>query len=325
MSFSPKVLISVLNWNNWQATETCLEALRRQTYGNAQIVTVDNASQYAPDDFSERFPEAHLLRLRVNKGYAGGHLAAVKWATGKDFDLIWLLNNDTVPAPNALAELVKAWQQQPDALYGSVTLKADGTINYGGGTLVNNNRILDNTYNPLAGLPYETVKNELVRRPVGELNGASLLIPFHIIQQYGFIDTGYFLYCEETEYCHMLWKKNIPSFVIPESVVVHQGAVSFTFNRKLEYVRAYYRTRNQLLLDKKYGRITNKVIRKELADYTDIADFFIRHYINRWRGNTLRHTHEYYLRYFRILATFHALIGISGKYVAPEKFLCSAD
>lgn len=317
----PRVLISILNWNNWQATEACLEAVFRQTYPHRQVVVVDNASRYLPDDISERFPQVVLLRLASNRGYAGGHAASVAWAKGNSFELLWILNNDAVPQPDALAALVEAWQEYPEALYGSISLKSDGTVNYGGGSLVENNRPVDNTYNPLAGKSYEAVKHQLIRRPVGELNGASLLLPFHIIRRYGFIDTRYFLYCEETDYCHMLWEKNIPSIVIPESVVVHQGAVSFTLNHSLEYVRTYYRTRNQLLLDKKYGRITNKVIRKELADYTDIADFFIRHYINRWRGDTQQHTHEYYLRYFRILATFHALIGIRGKYVAPEKFL----
>ncbi len=321
----PKVLISVLNWNNWQATIACLEALQRQTYRNWQAVLVDNASQYVPENLLRQFPGIELIKLPSNQGYAGGHLATIRWAQKKDFDLLWILNNDAIPHPDALAALVQAWEQQPDALYGSITLKADGTINYGGGLLVQGNQIADNTYNPLGGQPYEAVKHQLVRRPVGELNGASLLIPFHIIRQHGFIDTSYFLYCEETDYCHMLWKKNIPSFVIPASVVVHQGAVSFTLNHSLEYVRTYYRTRNQLLLDKKYGRITNQVIRKELAGYTDIADFFIRHYINRWRGHTQLHTHEYYLRYFRILATFHALLGVRGKYVAPEKFLHPTD
>ncbi|MCS7020063.1 MAG: glycosyltransferase family 2 protein [Bernardetiaceae bacterium] len=322
---SPKVVISVLNWNNWQATETCLKAVRQQTYAHWQIVVVDNASKYIPKSFCRDFPEVTLLQLSKNQGYAGGHLATVRWTRKQNFDLLWILNNDAIPQPDALAALVEAWQEQPDALYGSITLQADGTINYGGGSLVLNNQIVDGSYNPLYGLPYETVKEQLVKRPVGELNGASLLIPFHIIRKYGFIDTRYFLYCEETDYCHKLWRVGIPSFVIPQSVVVHQGAVSFTLNRSLEYVRTYYRTRNQLLLDKKYRRISNKIIRKELADYLDIADFFIRHYVHQWFGRTSHHTHEYYLRYFRILATFHALVGIRGKYVAPEKFLHPTD
>jgi GT2 family glycosyltransferase len=318
----PKVLISVLNWNNWKATETCLEALRRQTYGNAQIVTVDNASQYAPDDFSERFPEAHLLRLRANKGYAGGHLAAVKWATDKNFDLIWLLNNDTVPAPNALAELVKAWRQQPDALYGSVTLKADGTINYGGGSLMKDKQVVDHTYNLHQGKPYEQIKDELHPHEVDQLNGASMLIPFKIIKRYGFIDTRFFLYGEETDYCYRMRKYDIPSIVIPSSVVMHQGAASFAMHPALEYVRIYYRTRNQLWFSKKYDNLTNKTIRRHLAGFRSIFYFFTRHYYDVLRKKCSHHNNkDYRLRYYNMLAIFHALMGVRGKCVSPEKIL----
>ena len=44
MSFAPKVLILVLNWNGWQDTIECLESVFKNAYLNYQVAVVDNNS-----------------------------------------------------------------------------------------------------------------------------------------------------------------------------------------------------------------------------------------------------------------------------------------
>ena len=42
-STSPKVSITVLNWNGLEDTLECLESLRKITYPNYEVIVVDNA------------------------------------------------------------------------------------------------------------------------------------------------------------------------------------------------------------------------------------------------------------------------------------------
>jgi GT2 family glycosyltransferase len=48
-----------------------------------------------------------LIRLPENRGFAGGNNVAIRYALRRGADWTWLLNNDTVVAPNALREMLR--------------------------------------------------------------------------------------------------------------------------------------------------------------------------------------------------------------------------
>lgn len=106
MSASPRVVVIVLNWNGRHFLDRCLRALQRQTYSNAEVVLVDNGSIDGSVAFvRERFPQVRLIVNEQNLGFAAANNQAIR-ATDSEF--VALLNNDTEPAPDWLAELVRA-------------------------------------------------------------------------------------------------------------------------------------------------------------------------------------------------------------------------
>ena len=112
MVHSPVVSVIILNWNGRRYLATCLDSLRRQTYGDFEIIVVDNGSV----DDSAEFIETHysnLVRLMVlprNRGFAGGNNVGLGEAKGR---LIALLNNDTEAHPDWLAHLVRCVEDGP--------------------------------------------------------------------------------------------------------------------------------------------------------------------------------------------------------------------
>ncbi len=107
--------VIIPNYNGKRFLETCLNALRGQTYPRelTEIIMVDDASVDDSIQFvRERYPEVKVVRLESNSGLAVGCNSGAKAATG---DLLVMLNNDTEAEAGWLAALVDAAEQHPQA------------------------------------------------------------------------------------------------------------------------------------------------------------------------------------------------------------------
>ncbi len=90
-----------------------MEALRRQTYQNFEIIVVDNGSRDGSVPFiQELYPEVKVILLPANYGYARANNIGIHKAEGS---LIFLLNNDAAPEPACLETLVKVMEANPEA------------------------------------------------------------------------------------------------------------------------------------------------------------------------------------------------------------------
>ncbi len=103
----------VPNWNGAAYLPTCLDALQRQTQADFEVVVVDNGSRDGSLDLLRRdYPEATVIALPRNLGYAGGCNVGLRQAAG---ETLCILNNDTEVDPTWLAELLAALDRHPDA------------------------------------------------------------------------------------------------------------------------------------------------------------------------------------------------------------------
>ena len=109
-----KVAAVVVAYNRRDLLLEALAAILDQSQPLDVIHVVDNASS---DDTSEmvtrEFPEVTLHTLPTNTGGAGGFHAGIAFALADDADLIWLMDDDTVPGQTALADLVAAYLNYP--------------------------------------------------------------------------------------------------------------------------------------------------------------------------------------------------------------------
>ena len=87
-----RVTIIVVNWNGEKFLKECLGALSDQSYGNREIILVDNGSSDNSVRFArENFTEVKVVALRENKGFTGGNAVGLEIAQGA---YIALVNND---------------------------------------------------------------------------------------------------------------------------------------------------------------------------------------------------------------------------------------
>lgn len=117
--------------NRVSLTRTCLGALDRQTMRGFTVVVVDDGSSDGTGDtLVKEFPSVKHLRGDGSLWWTGAMNIGVAWVLGEagPDDLVLTLNNDTVPPPDYVEGLLRAHEAAPDALIGSLLVRADDRL-----------------------------------------------------------------------------------------------------------------------------------------------------------------------------------------------------
>ncbi len=90
----------------------CLEALARQSYSRRETIVVDDGSSDGTTDLLKSYPQVKVIRLsgHAAHGFVRAANAGLAAASG---EIIMLLNNDTVPDPIWLEELISGLARNP--------------------------------------------------------------------------------------------------------------------------------------------------------------------------------------------------------------------
>jgi len=245
MAVQPLVYILLLNYRGIPQTFACLDSLRALEYSNHRIIVIDNAS---PDDSLAQLharlqanpDEFRLIESESNLGFSGGNNLAIKAVldeTSQDSDAyIWLLNNDTTVAPDALTPLVNE-AQKTGGIAGSLLLYPDGTYQQVGTRM--------NWWNGGSkGYPESAVRDGM---RVETLSGASMLIPLKAVRQAGLWDESFFLYFEDGEASLRYAQAGFPLTVSTKSRVFHEESAT-TGSKSLSTQYYYHRNRLRMLM-----------------------------------------------------------------------------
>src|SRR5215469_16397890 len=126
----PRVTAVVVTYNRRDLLLEALAAVHAQTRVPDAVIVVDNASTDGTGAaVRAQFPAVQLAELTRNTGGAGGFAYGMARALDGAADLIWLMDDDTVPEPGALEAMLAARDRylgQPPALVASRVIWTDG-------------------------------------------------------------------------------------------------------------------------------------------------------------------------------------------------------
>lgn len=226
--------IVIVSFNTCELTHQCLTQVARYSHGlQCETFVVDNASTDGSADMVAReFPWVRLIRLKKNRGFAGGNNAALRHARGR---YLLLLNSDAFLAPGVLAKTMAYMARHPGiGILGCKLTDPDGRLQPSARSLPNAlNKILHIT--GLAGrFPRSRFFGRVdyswwdhaTPRSVGWVVGAFFLIRRQAMSQIGLLDERYFLYFEEIDYCLAAHRKGWQVVFFPDAAVVHLGGQS---------------------------------------------------------------------------------------------------
>ena len=104
-----RLLVIVVTFNGMRWLERCLGSVQSSNV-EADLFVVDNNSSDGSADFvAERFPHALLVRLENNLGFARANDIGLKYALDKDYDFVYLLNQDAWVMPDTFEKLIGAF------------------------------------------------------------------------------------------------------------------------------------------------------------------------------------------------------------------------
>ena len=221
--------ITICSWNTIEDLRACLASLRAvKDEASFEVIIVDNAStdgsaQMVADEFSE----FRLFTQAENLGFTGGHNLAIAQRKGEH---ALPLNSDTIVHPGALRDLLAYLDSHPEVgILGPKLLNPDGSLQFSCRRFPNPTAALfRNT--PLGKLfPNNRFTREYLMqdwnhdepREVDWVSGAAMLVHGEVIRKIGAFDPGYFMYCEDVDWCWRTWEAGYKVMYLPSAVITH--------------------------------------------------------------------------------------------------------
>lgn len=257
-----KVCCVVVTYNRKKLLIECINSILQQTVSVNDIIVIDNNSS----DGTKEFLEANKLmekvcykRLEENVGGAGGFNEGIKEALNKEYDWVWIMDDDSIPNSTALEELLKA----NDILKGeNVSFLCSKVIG------INNEQMNIPIVSDRNGENGYPIWMKYLNESIIEVKAAtfvSVLIKTEAIKQVGLPWKQFFLWGDDIEYTLRLSKYFGQGYVIGNSIVVHKriGAknLSIIEEENINRLKMYkYQYRNNIFLQVYDSRLKRIVL-----------------------------------------------------------------
>jgi GT2 family glycosyltransferase len=217
---SALVSIIIPVFNQLDFTIQCLEALASNTcYEPYEVIIIDNASTDGTAEFLQQSLSGNV-KVITNKENLGFSKANNQGARSAGGEYLIFLNNDTVPQPGWLENLVDMADTMPDAgIIGSKLLYPDNTIQHAGVVfdIVENDLFIWHIYRNFE-------KDHPAVNSVREFNAvtaACILVKKKIFFKIGMFDEIFLNGYEDVDLCFKAREKGYRVFYNPQSILYH--------------------------------------------------------------------------------------------------------
>jgi GT2 family glycosyltransferase len=273
---SPLVVTVILNTNRRDDTLAVLDSISRSDYPNHRVIVLDNASSDGTEQaIRASFPAASILLLERNLGYAGNNNLGIEAALKQGADWVFVLNEDTLLAPDCISSLVEAGSKQNRiGIVGPMVYHNDepDIIQSAGGQLSDTWRAWHRGQNEPDRGQFPTVQQ------VDWISGCAIMVRRAVIEQLGALDSRFFYYWEETEWCLRASRHGWTILHVPQAKLWHKGVQR---DYRPGPSVTYYSTRNHFLLLAKH----HAPLRAWLAAWSDTLRTLISWTVKpKWRS-----------------------------------------
>ncbi|AIY18452.1 glycosyltransferase family 2 protein [Pimelobacter simplex] len=252
MSAEPaeRVAVVVVTYNRADLLRGMLEGLAGLERAPDAVVVVDNASSDHTREVLEasRLPGLVAIHTTDNLGGAGGFRLGLQTAYDQGYDVMWLMDDDVVPAPDCLTRLLE--------VDGSclIAVREDRS-----GALVEKAALRFDLRNPLAIRPktasidstYATRAEMPATVEVENVAFEGFLVRREVIDRIGLPDASYFIFYDDVDFAIRARRAGFPIRAVRDAVLVRQ--LDFDQQHDLAGWKGYYMYRNLFAVHFRYG------------------------------------------------------------------------
>ena len=247
----------MVNTNGRDDLMACLEAIGRTHPEDVEheVLVLDNAS----DDGSaqavrERFPEARLFALERRTGKAENDSLLLREARGR---YCLLLNEDSELREGATRALLDALEADPRAAAaGAQLLTSEGEPTACAW------RLPDAAWALAAAVflhdRYAVQSRGHTTREVGWVQSSAMLVRRSAAEQVGWLDTDFFVYSDETDFCKRLHDAGWRILFVPSGLAVHHDQLTTDEGAMRRRIVEFHRGRD--LYFRKHGMRFTRVL-----------------------------------------------------------------
>jgi len=225
----------IVNYNAGRLLNDCVNSLLACPL-DIQIIIVDNASTDESLKCLEGLDQVTIVQNKTNLGFSAGCNVGFNFASE---DRILFLNPDCYCSTGAIKILLDCLNfDHQVGMVGGLLVDPDGTEQRGGRRAIPTPwRTLVKIFGltrfsnrwPRLFLDFNLHKQPLPEGPieVEAISGACMLVKREALEDVGLWDEGYFLHCEDLDYCMRFRQNGWKIAFVPEAIFVHeQGGCS---------------------------------------------------------------------------------------------------
>ena len=251
-----KTLSIVVTYNRKELLNECLNALKKQKKAKTDILVIDNNSNDGTKEMIKKMhPDILYRNTGANLGGAGGFNYGIKNAFNleKEYDYLWIMDDDTIPEENVLYEFLKYAQKNKN--FGFLSPK----------TVWKDNKLcLMNIQSDETGKKInENTKNYT---KLSRCTFVACFLNLKVVKEIGLPIKEFFIWADDTEYSLRISKKH-ECYYINTCKVIHKmnNNLSVTIENDAEnrIDRYFYLYRNRFYIAKKNG--IKKLIKYNLS------------------------------------------------------------
>ncbi|MBI5384608.1 MAG: glycosyltransferase family 2 protein [Verrucomicrobia bacterium] len=246
---APRYCFIVVSYNTLSLTRAALASIRQHAAGFPhEVIVADNgSSDGSASTLPQEFPQAQVLALGQNYGFAGATNRATRLACAP-----WLVmfNSDAELLPETMSNVEDLLARHPN-------------IDILGGQLLNSNGSLQRSV-AIERSPrrFEQQHQDIELVEVDGIVGAFMVIRHDLWRRLEGMDDGFFLYYEETDFCWRARQLGKTVHWSPRIRVLHHRGRStgqVSLRAKVEFCRSHDRFSRKHLLPLRYWvfRVTN--------------------------------------------------------------------
>lgn len=229
----PTISTIIVNYNAGAFLRNCVDSLLGSPI-EIEIIIVDNASTDNSLELLSASPNVHVIKNSTNLGFAAGCNVGIKKSSAPT---LLFLNPDCTVNPEALSQLMAIMDNDRGVgMVGGLLLNSDGSEQEGGRRAIPTPwRSFVRAFGlsrfasrwPKLFYDFHLHKQPLPKHPieVEAISGACMMVRRDVIDDVGEWDEGYFLHCEDLDWCMRFRQKGWKILFVPHVKITHAAGV----------------------------------------------------------------------------------------------------
>jgi len=254
----------VVTFNRLALLKGCIDSLRKQTKPLDAIIVINNSST----DGTQQWLDAQtdlIVFHQENGGGAAGFYRGMKEAYVRNYDWIWMMDDDVDPLLNCLEEMISSnaqYQNQFDVLQPDRKFfNSESEWRYG------SKFNFRNPFMPEATIPVKSsdFRDKEKIKTIVSFPFEGPMFSRKVIEKVGWVDKRYFIFYDDTDYSARVYNAGFKVGFVRDAIMtkmINPPVNGISVDWKL-----YYRIRNQIIIDRKFG---NTYIAISRAAFTNI-------------------------------------------------------